>query len=43
MKLETILIKNELETAIFDFGLAVNVDDEEYLFYRSGTPGYAAP
>ena len=28
---------------ITDFGLAIFVEEESYLFYRCGTPGYVAP
>lgn len=28
---------------IVDFGLAVDVDADDYIFYRCGTPGYVAP
>lgn len=31
-----------MEPIIVDFGLACN-SDENYLFYRCGTPGYVAP
>jgi serine/threonine protein kinase len=34
---------NSLEPVIIDFGLAANVDANDYLFYRCGTPGYVAP
>ena len=32
-----------LLTVIIDFGLAQQVDSEEYSTYVCGTPGYAAP
>ena len=32
-----------LDSVIVDFGLACHADDEKYLFYRCGTPGYVAP
>lgn len=32
-----------LQPIIADFGLAVVVEEETYLFYRCGTPGYVAP
>ena len=35
--------KTGLEPVIVDFGLAVDVDAEDYIFYRCGTPGYVAP
>jgi len=31
------------EIVIADFGLAANVDAEQHLFVRCGTPGYVAP
>ena len=35
--------KTGLQPVIVDFGLAVDVDAEDYIFYRCGTPGYVAP
>jgi len=32
-----------LNPVIADFGLAADVDSEDYIFYRCGTPGYVAP
>ena len=32
-----------LDSVIVDFGLACHADEEKYLFYRCGTPGYVAP
>jgi serine/threonine protein kinase len=39
------MLKNDysMEPVIVDFGLSTNVDLEQYLFYRCGTPGYVAP
>lgn len=28
---------------IVDFGLAVHADDEDYIYYQCGTPGYLSP
>lgn len=35
--------KEGLVPVICDFGLSADVDTEDYLFYRCGTPGYVAP
>ncbi len=35
--------KETLEAVIVDFGLAAISDDEPYIFYRCGTPGFIAP
>jgi len=32
-----------LDPVIVDFGLAVDVDSQDYIFIRCGTPGYVAP
>lgn len=32
-----------LKPVIADFGLAADVDSEDYIFIRCGTPGYVAP
>lgn len=34
---------NSLEPVIVDFGLGTDVDQEDYIFFRCGTPGYVAP
>ena len=31
------------QCVIIDFGLATKIDQEEYIFYRCGTPGFLAP
>jgi serine/threonine protein kinase len=47
LKPENILLKNEsnlnFEVKLADFGLATRVDVDEYLYPKSGTPGYVAP
>jgi len=45
IKPENIMLRNDhsLDPVIVDFGLAANVDAEDYIFYRCGTPGYVAP
>ncbi|CAK81148.1 unnamed protein product (macronuclear) [Paramecium tetraurelia] len=46
IKLENILFKsqNELPSVVIaDFGLATHVNQNKYLYYRCGTPGYVAP
>ncbi len=45
LKPENIMLKTafSLEPVIVDFGLATHADQEKYLFYRCGTPGYVAP
>lgn len=35
--------QDSLEVVIVDFGLAALTDDQPYIFYRCGTPGYIAP
>jgi len=32
-----------MSPVIVDFGLSANVDSDDYIFYRCGTPGYVAP
>lgn len=32
-----------MRPVIADFGLAADVDSQDYIFYRCGTPGYVAP
>lgn len=34
---------DSFEPVIVDFGLATHADEEEYIFFRCGTPGYVAP
>ncbi|CAD8064444.1 unnamed protein product [Paramecium sonneborni] len=46
LKLENILFKYQKQmdsVVIADFGLATNVNEPVYLYYRCGTPGYVAP
>ena len=45
LKPENIMLRsqNGLKPVIADFGLATNVDLDQYLFFRCGTPGYVAP
>lgn len=45
LKLENILLRDpsSLHPVIADFGLAVLAEEEPYLYYRCGTPGYVAP
>lgn len=44
LKPENIMLRGDsLEPVIVDFGLATNVDEKEYIFFRCGTPGYVAP
>ena len=45
LKPENIMLRSpfSLEPVIVDFGLASHTDQEKYLFYRCGTPGYVAP
>lgn len=35
--------KDAFDAVIVDFGLATISEEEPYLFYRCGTPGYIAP
>jgi serine/threonine protein kinase len=35
--------KDCLSPVIVDFGLAVYQDDEDYIYYNCGTPGYLSP
>ena len=32
-----------IEPVVVDFGLAVYEDDEDYVYYQCGTPGYLSP
>lgn len=45
LKPENIMLRGKtgLNPVIVDFGLAMDVDSEDYIFYRCGTPGYVAP
>lgn len=45
IKPENIMLrgKNGLDPVLVDLGLAADVDSDDYLFYRCGTPGYVAP
>lgn len=45
IKPDNIMLRGKigLQPVIVDFGLAVDVDAEDYIFYRCGTPGYVAP
>lgn len=45
IKLENIMLREKegIEPVIVDFGLAVYEDDEDYVYYQCGTPGYLAP
>jgi calcium-dependent protein kinase len=45
IKPENIMLRGEsgLVPVIADFGLSADVDCEDYIFYRCGTPGYVAP
>jgi serine/threonine protein kinase len=45
IKPENIMLRGPtgLNPVIADLGLAVDVDAEDYIFYRCGTPGYVAP
>lgn len=35
--------KECIEPVIVDFGLAVYEDDQDYIYYQCGTPGYLSP
>lgn len=45
IKPENIMLRGKtgLNPVIVDFGLAADIDSEDYIFYRCGTPGYVAP
>lgn len=45
LKPENIMLRSpgSMSPVIVDFGLATPADQEEYLFFRCGTPGYVAP
>ena len=37
------MMRGDLDPVIIDFGLAADVNWDDYIFYRCGTPGYMAP
>jgi serine/threonine protein kinase len=45
IKLENLMMreKGTIEPVIVDFGLAIFEDDEDYVYYQCGTPGYLSP
>jgi serine/threonine protein kinase len=45
VKLENIVFRNTLNTmpVIIDYEYAVYADDEDYVHYKCGTPGYLSP
>jgi calcium-dependent protein kinase len=45
IKPENIMMRSDesMSPVIVDFGLSANVDSDDYIFYRCGTPGYVAP
>ena len=44
IKLQNIIINPlSLKTNIIDYGLAVYADDEDYIYYHCGTPGFISP
>jgi serine/threonine protein kinase len=45
LKPENIMLRNDgtMQPVIADFGLSTDVDSEDYIHYRCGTPGYVAP
>lgn len=45
IKPENIMLreKDGLDPVIVDFGLAADVNSDDYIYYRCGTPGYVAP
>lgn len=45
IKLENLMLRdnNSLDPVIVDFGLAVNAWEEDYGYYKCGTPGYLSP
>lgn len=34
---------NSISPVIVDFGLAVYADQEDYIYYKCGTPGFISP
>lgn len=45
VKPENIMLRNNetMQPVIVDFGLSIDVDADDYIHYRCGTPGYVAP
>ena len=43
IKPENIMLKENMEPVLVDFGLSTHADSDDYIFYRCGTPGYVAP
>lgn len=44
IKPDNIMLRgNSMEPVIVDFGLGTDADQDEYIFFRCGTPGYVAP
>ena len=45
VKLENLVFrgKDNKELMLIDYGFAVHADDEDYLYYKCGTPGYISP
>jgi|JI9StandDraft_2_1071091.scaffolds.fasta_scaffold451327_1 serine/threonine protein kinase len=45
IKPENIMLRGKtgLNPVLVDFGLAADVDSDDYMLYRCGTPGYVAP
>ncbi len=45
IKPENIMLRGKtgLNPVLVDFGLAADIDSDDYMFYRCGTPGYVAP
>lgn len=43
LKPANLMLRENKEVVIVDFGLATTVDEELHAFYRCGTPGYASP
>lgn len=35
--------REDIQPVLVDFGLAVHEDDDDYVYYQCGTPGYLAP
>jgi len=45
IKPDNLMLRDDgtMEPVIVDFGLAADVNSDDYIFYRCGTPGYVAP